>query len=146
MSASDFRRDRRAGQALSVTTFTMGPSPSPTGAAFRWSIPRPCSASWRRPVAARPGGGRRRPRAGAGVPGLARRPTVGAARVSSRNGSSSVAAAESVRRSEALGLIRPGAESRPETLVRLAIIEAGLPEPEVNVDIRDGAGTVHRSW
>ena len=45
-----------------------------------------------------------------------------------------------VRAARALGLIRPGAESRPETLVRLALIEAGLPEPEVNVEVRDGAG------
>jgi len=40
----------------------------------------------------------------------------------------------------ALALIRPGAESRPETLLRLAIMDAGLPEPEVNPVIRDTAG------
>jgi hypothetical protein len=50
-------------------------------------------------------------------------------------------------------LIRPGAESRPETLVRLAVAGAGRPEPEVNVDIVDGSGRflgrgdlVHRGW
>ena len=50
-------------------------------------------------------------------------------------------------------LIRPGAESRPETLVRLAIGNAGLPEPEVNVTIRDAGGRfigrgdlVYRQW
>ena len=41
---------------------------------------------------------------------------------------------------KALKLIRPGAESRPETLVRLAVAEAGLPEPEVNGEVRDSAG------
>ncbi|WP_420122878.1 DUF559 domain-containing protein [Nakamurella sp.] len=44
------------------------------------------------------------------------------------------------RASAALALIRPGAESRPETLVRLALVEAGLPEPSLNVDIHDDAG------
>ena len=39
------------------------------------------------------------------------------------------------RAAQALELIRPGAESRPETLVRLAIIASGMPEPEVNGDI-----------
>jgi hypothetical protein len=37
-------------------------------------------------------------------------------------------------------LLRPGAESRPETLLRLLLGRAGLPEPEVNVDIRDDSG------
>lgn len=41
----------------------------------------------------------------------------------------------------AVGLIRPGSESRPETLVRLAISDAGLPEPEVNLEIRAPDGT-----
>jgi hypothetical protein len=36
--------------------------------------------------------------------------------------------------------VRPGAESRPETLLRLLIARAGLPEPEVNAEIRDAAG------
>lgn len=35
---------------------------------------------------------------------------------------------------------RTGAESRPESLLRLAIVAGGLPEPRLNVDIRDGAG------
>jgi len=41
----------------------------------------------------------------------------------------------------AVGLVRPGAESRPETLVRLAIGDAGLPEPEVNPDVYAADGT-----
>jgi hypothetical protein len=36
--------------------------------------------------------------------------------------------------------VRPGAESRPETLLRLLIARAGLSEPEVNAEIRDAAG------
>jgi hypothetical protein len=54
---------------------------------------------------------------------------------------------------QAVSLIRPGAESRPETLVRLAIRQAGLPEPEVNVTISDSRGRfigrgdlVYRQW
>ncbi|MEP6561229.1 MAG: DUF559 domain-containing protein [Nakamurella sp.] len=54
---------------------------------------------------------------------------------------------------EAVELIRPGTESRPETLVRLAIVAAGLPEPEVNVTILDADGRfigradlVYRRW
>ncbi len=53
----------------------------------------------------------------------------------------------------ALSLIRPGAESRPETLLRLAIRGADLPEPEVNVDVTDADGRfigrgdlVYRRW
>jgi very-short-patch-repair endonuclease len=49
--------------------------------------------------------------------------------------------------------VRPGAESRPETLLRLLMMRAGLPEPEVNVEIRDAAGRllgrgdlVYREW
>lgn len=49
--------------------------------------------------------------------------------------------------------VRDGAESRPESLVRLALIRAGLPEPELNVDIRSSQGTflgrcdmVYRRW
>ena len=42
--------------------------------------------------------------------------------------------------SEAVALLRPGAESRPETLLRLAILDAGLPEPEVNVELWDSGG------
>ncbi|MEW1812073.1 hypothetical protein AB0284_15365 [Pseudarthrobacter phenanthrenivorans] len=42
---------------------------------------------------------------------------------------------------EALALIRVGADSPQETLLRLAIVRAGLPEPELNVPIitEDGA-------
>ena len=54
---------------------------------------------------------------------------------------------------QAVSLIRPGAESRPETLVRLAIRHSALPEPEVNVTIRDARGRfigrgdlVYRQW
>jgi hypothetical protein len=53
----------------------------------------------------------------------------------------------------AIALIRSGSESRPETLVRLALAEAGLPEPEVNVGIHDAQGRfigrgdlVYRRW
>ena len=44
---------------------------------------------------------------------------------------------------EALGLSRVGADSPPETLLRLALGEAGLPEPEVNAPIVDGDGVLH---
>lgn len=40
----------------------------------------------------------------------------------------------------AVARVRRGVESRMETLVRLAIVDAGLPEPEVNVDLEDAAG------
>lgn len=59
------------------------------------------------------------------------------------------------KRSAALALtrIRPGAESRPETLLRLALVDAGLPEPEVNGEIRDVHGRflargdlLYREW
>jgi hypothetical protein len=53
----------------------------------------------------------------------------------------------------ALGMVRQGAESRPETLLRLAMTDAGLPEPEINVDVTDAAGRfigrgdlVYRQW
>ncbi|WP_395729522.1 endonuclease domain-containing protein [Nakamurella sp.] len=46
-----------------------------------------------------------------------------------------------VKARRAVGLVRQGAESRPETLVRLAIVEAGLPEPEINIDVRAADGT-----
>ena len=53
----------------------------------------------------------------------------------------------------ALPLVRPGAESRPETLLRLRLAEASLPEPEVNGVLRDGVGRfvarcdlVYREW
>lgn len=41
---------------------------------------------------------------------------------------------------EALGLIRVGVDSPPETQMRLALVRAGLPEPELNVVLRDGSG------
>jgi hypothetical protein len=40
----------------------------------------------------------------------------------------------------ALPLLRPGAESRPESLLRLMLQRAGLPEADVNGEIRDDAG------
>jgi hypothetical protein len=40
----------------------------------------------------------------------------------------------------ALGLIRLGAESRPETLLRLLLLRARLPEPELNLEVRDARG------
>ncbi len=55
--------------------------------------------------------------------------------------------------SKAVRLIRPGAESRPESLLRLSILDAGLPEPEVNPHLYDAAGRflgrgdlVYRQW
>lgn len=45
-----------------------------------------------------------------------------------------------LRAAQALDLVRPGAESRPESLVRLAILEAGLPEPEVNIEVFSRTG------
>jgi len=56
------------------------------------------------------------------------------------------AAASSVRRAgapkarRALELVRIGASSRPETHLRLAILDAGLPEPELDVDVFDDSG------
>lgn len=41
---------------------------------------------------------------------------------------------------QALALIRPGVDSPMETKVRLMIMRAGLPCPDVNVDIWDDAG------
>jgi very-short-patch-repair endonuclease len=40
----------------------------------------------------------------------------------------------------AVAQVRDGAESRPESLLRLAIVRALLPEPELNVDIHDARG------
>jgi very-short-patch-repair endonuclease len=45
-----------------------------------------------------------------------------------------VAAREAARR------VRAGVDSPQETLLRLAIVDAGLPEPQVDVDVRDAAG------
>ena len=44
------------------------------------------------------------------------------------------------RAASALDLVRQGAESRPETLLRLLLQRAGLPEPEPNREVRDDAG------
>jgi len=44
---------------------------------------------------------------------------------------------------EAIKLIRVGADSPQESLLRLAIVRAGLPEPELNVPITDEAGIRH---
>ncbi|TLM88158.1 DUF559 domain-containing protein [Pseudarthrobacter sp. NamE5] len=43
-----------------------------------------------------------------------------------------------VRAREALELMRVGADSAPESLLRLAIVSAGLPEPELQVPLRAG--------
>lgn len=40
----------------------------------------------------------------------------------------------------ALPLLRQGAESRPETLLRLLLGRAGLPEPSINTAVRDESG------
>jgi hypothetical protein len=45
-----------------------------------------------------------------------------------------------VRAREALDLMRVGADSAPESLLRLAITNAGLPEPELQVPLRAGDG------
>lgn len=51
-----------------------------------------------------------------------------------------------VRRArEALRLIRVGADSAKETAFRLAVIHAGLPEPQLQVPIRAAGGTVRRA-
>jgi hypothetical protein len=44
---------------------------------------------------------------------------------------------------EAIALIRVGSDSPQESLLRLAMVRAGLPEPELNVPIIDDAGTLH---
>ncbi len=41
---------------------------------------------------------------------------------------------------EPLSLIREGSESARETLLRLVLVRAGLPEPELNVPLRDAQG------
>ncbi|PZF55421.1 hypothetical protein DEJ23_12120 [Curtobacterium sp. MCSS17_008] len=41
----------------------------------------------------------------------------------------------------ALDAIRPGSESPMETLVRLDVVDAGFPEPELNRDVHDEHGT-----
>ena len=47
------------------------------------------------------------------------------------------------RAREALQLIRIGSDSPQESLLRLAIVRGGLPEPELNVPITDEQGTRH---
>ncbi|UFS59452.1 endonuclease domain-containing protein [Subtercola endophyticus] len=49
------------------------------------------------------------------------------------------------RASAALELVRQGAESRPETLLRLLIRDARLPEPAVNPVIYDATGRIGRA-
>ncbi|WP_457948064.1 hypothetical protein ACTAQI_19495 [Pseudarthrobacter sp. alpha12b] len=44
---------------------------------------------------------------------------------------------------EAIELVRVGADSPQETLLRLALVRAGMPEPELNVAITDDAGIPH---
>lgn len=44
------------------------------------------------------------------------------------------------RATRALAMVRQGAESRPETLLRLLLVRSGLPEPEVNRDVHDSTG------
>ncbi|TKV56788.1 hypothetical protein FDO65_18220 [Nakamurella flava] len=41
---------------------------------------------------------------------------------------------------QAVVLARQGSESRPETLLRLRLLDGGLPEPRLNVDIRSSNG------
>ncbi|MBO9578691.1 MAG: hypothetical protein J7480_08005 [Microbacteriaceae bacterium] len=43
---------------------------------------------------------------------------------------------------EALAWARPGTDSWRETMLRLALVRRGLPEPEINGPIHDGAGRV----
>ncbi|MFP5366783.1 MAG: hypothetical protein ACLGIS_08000 [Actinomycetes bacterium] len=44
---------------------------------------------------------------------------------------------------EAIRLVRVGSDSPQETLLRLAMVRAGLPEPELNVPIISEDGTRH---
>lgn len=69
------------------------------------------------------------------------------ARVRNYHGRGARAAASAIR------LVRTGAESRPETLLRLLLMRHGLPEPEINTDIADARGRwigrgdlVYRAW
>lgn len=45
---------------------------------------------------------------------------------------------------QALALVREGAESRRETLLRLVLLSASLPAPELNVEVVDAAGLIGR--
>ncbi|WP_228405205.1 hypothetical protein [Pseudarthrobacter sp. L1SW] len=47
------------------------------------------------------------------------------------------------RAKEAIKLVRVGSDSPQETLLRLAMVRAGLPEPELNVPIISEDGTRH---
>ena len=42
----------------------------------------------------------------------------------------------------ALPLVRCGSSSHPESIVRLLLVEAGLPEPQLDVDVFDDSGTL----
>jgi len=44
------------------------------------------------------------------------------------------------RAREAIGWVREGSESPMETLLRLLLVRAGFPEPELNVELFDGEG------
>lgn len=46
-----------------------------------------------------------------------------------------------VRAREALDLMRVGSDSAPETLMRLAMLDAGLPEPELQISLWDRPGS-----
>lgn len=49
--------------------------------------------------------------------------------------------ARNIRRArEALGFVRVGADSPPETHMRLAVVRGGLPEPQLNVVVRGPTG------
>lgn len=43
---------------------------------------------------------------------------------------------------QALALVRTGSSSPPETQLRLALLRAGLPEPELDVEVRDPSGRI----
>lgn len=43
-----------------------------------------------------------------------------------------------VRARQALDLMRVGADSAPETFLRLSMLDAGLPEPELQIELRPG--------
>jgi len=66
------------------------------------------------------------------------RPYVSIAELEQRLGRFSAAGAR--RAQKAVGQVRQGSESRAESLLRLVLVRAGLPEPELNVDIYDSAG------
>lgn len=62
-----------------------------------------------------------------------------------------VAGSRSARRARAaLARVRPGVESPMESRMRLAVVDAGFPEPDINVDVTDDdggfLGRVDLSW